>query len=205
MESVKNSAELRGVAAGGPVFSHAGRDTSYFVFPLAAERLSGAVDTVNVIAPARLLDIPVDGGGKKLSVMGDLRSYNNRSGVGTRLLINVFARGLRFDDGEDVNRISLEGVICRPPIFRRTPMGREICDVMLAVARRYGRCDYLPVIVWGRQAEAASVWGPGVRVRVDGRLQSRKYIKTGEDGVSLEKTAFEVSATDICRCTDDGG
>ncbi len=192
MENLNNSAELCGVMGGAPRFSHTSRGVDYFTFPLTARRLSGAGDTVNVILPERLLGEirPAEGG--RVRVLGEVRSFNNRSGVGSRLVISVFARALLPGEGEDLNRVVLRGTLCKPPNLRRTPMGREICDLMLAVNRPCGKSDYLPCIAWGHAAETASCWRVGTSAGIDGRLQSRIYVKQTELGEE-EKTAYEVS------------
>ena len=123
---------------------------------------------------------------------GELRSFNNKSGKGSKLVISVFAREISFTGEEDKNSVILIGTLCKPPNLRRTPMGREICDLMLAVNRKYGRSDYLPCIAWGRNAELASTWSVGKEIKITGRIQSRKYIKI-ENGEGIEKVAFEVS------------
>ncbi|MBR6311512.1 MAG: single-stranded DNA-binding protein, partial [Oscillospiraceae bacterium] len=115
MENLNNSAELCGVMGGAPRFSHTSRGADYFTFPLTARRLSGAGDTVNVILPERLLGEirPAEGG--RVRVLGEVRSFNNRSGVGSRLVISVFARALLPGEGEDLNRVVLRGTLCKPP------------------------------------------------------------------------------------------
>ena len=136
-----NSVTLRGVLAAPPRFSHQNKGERFYQFSLDVCRLSGAVDTIHIIAREPLLLSLEPGGGEKLCVSGEVRSFNNRSGVGAKLVITVFARELWLDDGEDENIIELTGALCKPPNYRITPMGREICDLMLAVRRRYGRSD----------------------------------------------------------------
>ena len=198
MEELKcgNYCMLRGTVREPPRLSHRSRQEEFYQFSLEVSRLSGAVDTIHIIARAALLDALEIGGGGKLCVKGELRSFNNRSGVGPRLVITVFARELWFDDGEDENTVELSGVLCKPPTLRVTPMGREISDLMLAVRRRYGRSDYLPCIAWGSSARAAACWDVGCAVRLTGRIQSRQYLKA-EDGETVEKTAYEVSIIHI--------
>ena len=194
MENLNNSAELCGIIVSAPRFSHSSRGASFYTFPLTARRLSGAADTVNVVMPEKLLEgVELPEGGR-VRVLGEVRSFNNRSGVGSRLVISVFARALLPGDGEDFNRVLLRGTLCKPPNFRRTPMGREICDLMLAVNRRCARSDYLPCIAWGSAAETAACWTVGTVTGIDGRLQSRVYVKQTEAG-ETEKTAFEVSVS----------
>ena len=144
--SVNNYAMLRGVLREPPRFSHENRSERFFRFSLDVCRLSGAVDTIHIIAREALLEALEPKGCEKLCVRGELRSFNNRSGVGARLVISVFAREIWLDDGADENVIELTGVLCKAPNYRITPMGREICDLMLAVRRRYGRSDYLPLL-----------------------------------------------------------
>ncbi len=189
--SGNNFAELCGTVAEAPVFSHFSREKSFYSFPLEVSRLSGAVDRVNVTVPESLAGAAASLAGDTAALCGELRSYNNKSGTGSRLLISVYAREIRPGD-EAKNRILLRGTVCKTPNYRRTPMGREICDIMLAVNRHYGRSDYLPCIMWGQNAQTAAFWRVGQRIALSGRLQSRKYIKT-ENGESTEKTAFEVS------------
>lgn len=189
-----NMVELCGTAAAEPVFSHKSKEREFYTMPLVVCRLSGAEDRVNVTVDRRMAQLCRDG--ERLRVCGELRSFNNRSGTGSRLVISVFARSVEPYTGEDTNRVELRGTVCKEPTYRRTPMGREICDLMLAVNRRYGRSDYLPCIIWGMGAEEAREWTVGRRVALTGRLQSRNYIKN-ENGVSVEKTAFEVSVADF--------
>ncbi len=191
-----NSVVLRGVMREAPIFSHASREEMFYLFSLDVSRLSGAVDTIRIIARRALLEDLEVNGAEKLRVTGELRSFNNRSGEGPRLVITVFARTLSFEDGDDENEVELGGVLCKQPVYRVTPMGREICDLILAVRRSYGRSDYLPCIAWGASARAAAEWPVGTAVRVSGRIQSRIYQKT-ENGITVDKTAYEVSAIRI--------
>ena len=132
--------------------------------------------------------------GRRLTVDGQLRSFNNKSGSGSRLVISVFAQLLipAGEEEEDRNRIALRGVICKPPVLRRTPLGRCISDMMLAVNRRYGRADYLPCIAWGQVAMITGNMAVGEALSLEGRVQSRAYTKVVE-GCAQERTAFEVS------------
>ena len=190
----KNSVELRGTLAAAPGYSHTSRGERFYVFPLDIRRLSGTVDTVNVVARESLLREAEVLEAGRVHVLGELRSFNNRSGVGAKLVITVFARSIGFDDGEDMNLVRLEGTICKPPTGRVTPLGRDICDIMLAVNRRCGRSDYLPCICWGSRAREYAHLSTGDPLTLTGRLQSRKYIKL-IDNEPVEKTAFEVSIT----------
>ena len=128
-----------------------------------------------------------------IAVTGQIRSHNIRADGSRRLLIFVFALTLAAEDGEPLNDVMLEGPICRDPTYRRTPLGREICDLMLAVPRTFHRADYLPCILWGRTAQSISNCQISDRIRLFGRLQSRTYTKLTEDG-PIERTAYEISA-----------
>lgn len=180
-----------------PVPSHRNHDQEFSKFQLAVCRLSGTEDRINVVVPSSALDVlgPLIQG-EELTVQGEIRTYNNRSGVGQRLVISVFARALERCSGEDVNQLQLSGTLCKPPIVRTTPLGRSICDMILAVNRRYGRADYLPCIAWGSLAHRCGMQRVGERMSLDGRLQSRAYTKVLQQG-SEERTAFEVSVMEI--------
>ena len=196
MDYENNYTRLCGTLAAPPAYSHSSRGQDFYAFPLQVRRLSGNTDTVNILLRQSLLAGLELQDRAKLYVEGQLRSFNNRRGEGARLVITVFARSLGFCDEEDSNLVQLCGTLCRPPNLRTTPMGRDVCDLMLAVNRRYGRSDYLPCICWGLQARQAAAWAVGDQVQLYGRLQSRAYIKLTEDG-PVEKTAYEVSVMEI--------
>lgn len=172
--------------------SHSNHGEVFWGFPLAVCRLSGTQDRLNILVPERLLGERWPQPGDEVTVRGEVRSFNNRSGLGSRLVITVLARQLIRESGEDDNRLSLTGVLCKPTVFRCTPLGRNICDLMLAVNRRYGRADYLPCIAWGTLAHRCAALDVGDKVKLEGRLQSRTYTKSLE-GRTEERTAFEVS------------
>lgn len=198
MISENNYVRLVGVMAGRPVYSHSSRGQDFYTFPLEVLRLSGNCDTLNIIVRPELLEgLEVEERGK-ICVCGQLRTFNNRRGDGAKLVITVFARELSLSDEEDTNLVQLTGTLCKTPNLRCTPMGRDICDLMLAVNRHYGRSDYLPCICWGIRAREAAIWTVGTRVHLIGRIQSRRYIKLCEAG-SVEKTAYEVSVTEIAE------
>lgn len=190
--NIRNHAVLRGILAAAPAFSHMSRGERFFIFPVETRRLSGTADTINVIARESLLRSAEIMEAGRIQVTGELRSFNNKRGEGARLVITVFAKELGFTDGEDMNVIELDGTLCKPPNLRVTPMGRDICDLMLAVNRRCGRSDYLPCICWGRRAREYSQLQVGDRLSLTGRIQSRPYIKLIE-GEPVEKVAYEVS------------
>jgi len=195
-EAKNNYAYLCGTLAAPPEYSHSARGVIFYTFPLLTERLSGAFDRVNIIARRELLGSLELCEAERIAVTGEVRSFNNKSGEGARLVITVYAKELTLTDEPDANEIYLCGTLCKNPNPRTTPMGRDICDLMLAVNRRYGRSDYLPCITWGLKAREAAAWGVGTRVRLSGRIQSRQYIKLIEDE-PVEKTAFEVSVIEI--------
>lgn len=189
----ENQALLVGEAVTEPEFSHESHGEDFFRLPVKSLRLSGAEDVINVIASRTLLERCPVRTGERVSVAGEVRSYNNNSGVGSRLVITLFAQELCRDRcGEDENRLRLAGVLCRKPVYRRTPLGREIADLLLAVNRSYARADYLPCIAWGAVAQQCARMDTGTGLRLQGRLQSRSYTKVLEGG-SVKRVAFEVS------------
>lgn len=188
-----NRAVLCGRVAAAPVPSHTNHSQLFCRFPLSVPRLSGQCDVLNIIAPRTLLDAHPLCEGEWVSLTGQLRSYNNKSGVGPRLIISVLARTLVPSDGEACNVVRLAGTVCKTPTFRRTPLGREICDVILAVNRRYGRADYLPCISWGAVAEQTALLDVGAPMALEGRIQSRTYTKSLSGSQTEQRTAYEVS------------
>lgn len=196
----ENRILLRGRLAGPPEESHVNHGVTYFRLPLAVRRLSGAEDRLNLVAAQSQLEALPLQPGDRLAVSGEVRTFNNRSGAGSRLVISVFARTLLPcpPEEEDDNRLTLSGALCKPPSLRVTPLGRTICDMILAVNRRYGRADYLPCIAWGSLAHLCGGLTVGDRVRLTGRLQSRLYNKTIE-GRLEERTAFEVSIMSLTQ------
>ena len=202
MEVSTNHVELWGVAAAGPVFSHENHAQRFYKFPLRVERLSGQADVPVVVASETLLGrFPVHDG-QPLRVTGQLRSFNNKSGQGSRLVITVLAQELAESDGGSYNRIELSGVLCKQPYLRRTPLGRSICDIILAVNRHYGRADYLPCIAWGQVASQVAQMTVGDRLALDGRVQSRTYTKMLDTGAE-ERVAFEVSIMQLAEENED--
>ena len=188
-----NHIELIGCPVCAPSYSHSNHGRQFYRFELEVTRLSGTHDRLPVLAPLELLEgCPIEEG-ECLCVSGQIRSFNNRFGSGSKLVISVLAESLCPSCSEHNNQVHLQGVICKEPIYRRTPLGREICDIMLAVNRVYHRADYLPCILWGRCAQNASVLPVGTGLQVCGRLQSRDYIKL-LDGIPQQRTAYEISA-----------
>lgn len=186
----QNEVLLEGQPLASPEWSHENHGTHFYRFFLRIPRLSGTPDTLPVLLPESQIDRVVPG--VPLRLQGQLRSFNNRSGVGSRLVLTVYGQSLQPGLGEPCNQILLSGSLCKPPVFRRTPLGRSICDLMLAVPRRYGRADYLPVIAWGQLAVQASALAVGDGVSLEGRVQSRTYHKVTDSGPE-ERIAYEVS------------
>lgn len=193
MEHMENRITLRGTLAELPSFSHENHGRRFFRFVLEVPRLSGAVDLLPVVAEEQLLGRLDPCGGGYITVIGQIRSHNLRQEGVRRLLVFVFASELIAEDGEPLNQVMLTGKLCREPVYRRTPLGREICDMMLAVPRAFRRADYLPCILWGRTALELSKCHVRDTVSLQGRLQSRVYTKQTADGL-IERTAYEISA-----------
>ena len=193
MEHIVNQITVRGQLVDLPEYSHENHGKRFYRFYLDIPRLSGNSDRLPVVAEERILDTIDLSGGRMLAVTGQIRSHNTRAAGSRHLLIFIFASSIVSDDGAPCNDVILEGPLCKEPIYRRTPLGREICDAMLAVPRTFRRADYIPCIFWGRTAEDIAICHTGDRIRVIGRLQSRTYIKHTEDG-QKERIAYEVSA-----------
>ena len=193
MEHTENHILLRGELLQLPQFSHENHHKRFYRFFLSVPRLSGAVDVLPVIAEEQVLNRMDLSGGAMLQVRGQIRSHNLRENGARKLLIFVFATDIVTTDEPPANEVVLQGALCRLPNLRRTPLGREICDVMLALPRAFKRADYLPCILWGRTAQEVSVCHTSNVIRIQGRLQSRVYTKVTERGTE-ERTAYEISA-----------
>ena len=192
----ENAGRFVGRVLSEPVFSHENHGEDYFRVMLRIDRLSGAEDTLPLLVSRTQLEQSPVFAGERLAAEGEVRSFNNRSGVGSRLVITVLARSVLPGVGEPCNQVWLRGTLCKPPILRRTPLGRDICDLLLAVNRRYRRADYLPCIAWGRLAQECGEMTTGDPLWLNGRLQSRTYLKNlGE--VTQERTAFEISISSL--------
>lgn len=197
----ENKILLRGQVGAPPAWSHRNHGVDYYAAPLRVPRLSGTDDVLNVVTADP--DPAVWAPGNWICVQGEVRSYNNRSGAGSKLVITVLARSAQPHEGEEgENRLTLAGALCRKPVARRTPLGREICDLLLAVNRPYGRADYLPCIAWGSLAVHCGALDVGDKLRLEGRLQSRQYHKL-INGEQVERTAFEISIMNLLP--EDGG
>ena len=193
MEHSENQIMLRGSLVELPQFSHDNHRKRFYRFTLCVPRLSGNEDLLPVIASEQVLESMDLSGGTMLRVEGQIRTHNVRENGARRLLIFVFATSVTAEEGEPINDVLLQGPLCRDASYRHTPLGREICDVMLAVPRAFHRADYVPCILWGRVAKEAALLQTGQQLRISGRLQSRVYTKLTDAGRE-ERTAYEVSA-----------
>ena len=193
MDQSTNQITLRGSLLSLPQFSHENHGKRFYRFTLEVPRLSGTVDLLPIVAEESIVESINPDGGEMLTVWGQVRSHNIRTDGVRHLLIFVFATAIIAEDGEPINDVVLEGPLCREPSYRRTPLGREICDIMLAVPRAFKRADYLPCILWGRTAQEGAECHTRDCIRIYGRLQSRNYTKMTENGPQ-ERTAYEISA-----------
>ncbi|MCX8128997.1 MAG: single-stranded DNA-binding protein [Clostridia bacterium] len=186
-------------------FSHEVYGEGFFYFLLDVPRLSDSCDKIPVTVSERLISKQKLEIGKIIEVEGQFRSYNSFNNEGNRLLLTVFAREITFLEDEkkikNPNQIFLNGYICKKPIFRTTPFGREITDILLAVNRPYNKSDYIPCIAWGRNARYSENLEIGDNIKVWGRIQSREYQKRLESGEVMTKTAYEISVSKMEVCT----
>lgn len=200
MEQIINQIRLCGSMMSPPRLSHENHGKRFYTFPMEVPRLSGTTDTLQIIVSEETMEQgdPCEGG--QLLITGQIRSFNRRTEEGRKLLISVYAETLSTCEDEAQNEVYLQGAICKEPVFRRTPLGREICDVMLAVNRPYNRTDYLPCILWGRTAEEISMLPVGAIIALTGRLQSRAYLKQLDTGRE-QRIAYEISALSAAPVT----
>ncbi|MBQ1930707.1 MAG: single-stranded DNA-binding protein [Lachnospiraceae bacterium] len=182
-------------------FSHEVFGEGFYMVDLAVNRLSDQEDRIPLMISERLIDVTADHRGQTLEAVGQFRSYNRHEGSKNRLVLSVFVREIRFleefTDYTKTNQIFLDGFICKDPIYRKTPLGREIADLLIAVNRPYGKSDYIPCIAWGRNARHASAFEVGSRVRIWGRVQSREYTKKLSELESEKRIAYEVSVSKL--------
>lgn len=182
-------------------FSHEVYGEGFYLVDISVSRLSDSVDYIPLMVSERLVDVTQSYIGETISVSGQFRSYNRHEEKKNRLILSVFVRELEFvDEIEDdikSNQIYLDGYICKEPIYRKTPLGREIADLLVAVNRSYGKSDYIPCICWGRNARYASSFEVGSHAEVYGRIQSREYIKKIGEEQTEKRVAYEVSVNKI--------
>ena len=196
-----NKVSVIGEIISGFTFSHEVFGEGFYLVNVAVSRLSEQADIIPLMISERLLDVKEDYIGCTVEAIGQFRSYNRHEGVKNRLVLSVFVREVEFIDeeldGAKTNHILLEGYICKKPVYRKTPLGREIADLLLAVNRPYGKSDYIPCICWGRNARYASGFEVGEHVQILGRIQSRDYVKKISETETQTRTAYEVSVSKL--------
>ena len=196
-----NQVLIAGEIVSGFTYSHEVYGEGFYMVEVAVNRLSNYADYIPVMVSERLIDVTENYEGQYISVVGQFRSYNRHEEKKNRLVLSVFAREIEFtgEPGEDVksNQIFLDGYICKEPIYRKTPLGREIADLLIAVNRSYGKSDYIPSICWGRNARYAAGFAVGEHVQIWGRIQSREYVKKLNEFETEKRIAYEVSVSKI--------
>ena len=190
-----------GEIIGGFSFSHEIYGEGFYMVDILVPRLSESADRIPLMVSERLLDVKKDYNGMNVKVSGQFRSYNRHEERKNKLVLSVFVREWEFIDeverSEMTNHIELDGFICKEPVYRKTPLGREIADILLAVNRPYGKSDYIPCISWGRNARYANEFEVGSRCKVIGRIQSREYMKKITEEQVEKKVAYEVSVSKL--------
>ena len=196
-----NQVTIIGQIASEFAFSHEVFGEGFYIVEILVNRLSNSCDRIPVMVSDRLMDVTQDYIGEYIAAHGQFRSYNRHEEQKNRLVLSVFAREIEFmeeqPDGSKTNSILLDGYICKEPIYRKTPLGREIADVLLAVNRPYGKSDYIPCICWGRNARFASGFEVGEHIQVLGRIQSREYVKKISETETEKRVAYEVSVSKL--------
>ncbi len=193
-----NRAEVIGEVASSLEMSHEIYGEKFYLFTLKIPRLSGISDNVRVMISDRLLSCMPLSIGDIVEIDGQFRSYNSYENGDNRLVLTVFTKDIRYAENteeKNPNSLYLNGFICKPPVYRTTPFGREITDLLLAVNRSYNKSDYIPVIAWGRNARFCKSINVGDNIKVWGRIQSRVYQKHISEDEVIEKTAYEVSVS----------
>lgn len=196
-----NQVTVIGEIVSGFIFSHEVFGEGFYMLDILVKRLSDSSDVIPLMVSERLLDVNQDYRGKNICVQGQFRSYNRHEEKKNRLVLSVFAREIEFveevDDNVKTNQIFLDGYICKAPVYRKTPLGREIADLLIAVNRPYGKSDYIPCICWGRNARFASSFEIGGHAQVWGRIQSREYTKKIDEANSEKRVAYEISVSKL--------
>lgn len=198
MEIKNNQVTLSGVVKSGFIFSHTVCGENFYMVTICSERLSEEADYLPLMISDRLFDIKQDLSGKFIVVNGQFRSYNDWKDGRSRLKLYVYARDIQITEHTlPKNYITLDGFLCKESVYRKTPKGKNITDLMIAVNRPYGKSDYIPCICWGRNARFAASLFVGCHVRLEGRIQSREYGKVLPSGEREIHTAYEVSVSKI--------
>lgn len=196
-----NQVTIMGEVVSEFTFSHEVFGEGFYMVEVLVRRLSNSHDRIPLMVSERLIDVTQDYRGEYIMVNGQFRSYNRHEEDRNRLVLSVFAREISFVeeelDGAKTNNILLDGYICKAPVYRKTPLGREIADLLLAVNRPYGKSDYIPCICWGRNARYASSFEVGEHVQVLGRIQSREYVKKLSEVETEKRVAYEVSVSKL--------
>ena len=196
-----NQVTIMGKVATEFSFSHEVFGEGFYMVEVEVKRLSNSEDRIPLMISERLIVVTQDYTGEYIMVHGQFRSYNRHEEQKNRLVLSVFVREISFmeeePDGTKTNSIWLDGYICKEPIYRKTPLGREIADLLLAVNRPYGKSDYIPCICWGRNARYASGFEVGEHVQLLGRIQSREYVKRISDTETEKRVAYEVSVSKL--------
>ena len=196
-----NQVTIMGQVASEFEFSHEVFGEGFYIVEVLVKRLSNSCDRIPLMDSERLIDVTQDYTGEFIMASGQFRSYNRHEEQKNRLVLSVFVREISFmeeePDGSKTNSILLDGYICKEPIYRKTPLGREIADLLLAVNRPYGKSDYIPCICWGRNARYASGLEVGEHVQVLGRIQSREYVKKLSETETEKRVAYEVSVSKL--------
>lgn len=196
-----NQVLMRGVISAGFTFSHQVLGEGFYMTEIQVKRLSDAEDRIPVMVSERLVDVTQDPVGEYVEIRGQFRSYNKHEEDHNRLILSLFAREISYANKEEepdhLNKILLDGYICKPPVYRKTPFGREIADVLLAVNRAYDKSDYIPCICWGRNARYASSFEVGSHLQMEGRIQSRKYVRKLDEENTEKRVAYEVSVSGL--------
>ena len=191
-------------------FSHEVFGEGFYLVDVSVNRLSDSVDIIPLMISERLVDITKDYRGMKIEVSGQFRSYNRHVGEKNKLILSIFVREIEFIEEDEIpeeqsksNQIFLDGYVCQPPVYRKTPLGREIADILIAVNRPYGKSDYIPCIAWGRNARYAASIEVGGHLQVQGRVQSREYTKRIDEEQVEKRVAYEVSVSKIDVIEDE--
>lgn len=196
-----NQVTIMGTIVSGYQFSHEIFGENFYMVDVQVPRLSDSADIIPIMISERIVDVEVNAVGANVIINGQFRSYNRHESKKNRLLLSVFARDIEFVDevleNEKTNQIYLDGYICKPPVYRKTPLGREITDLLLASNRPYGKSDYIPCICWGRNARYASSFEVGMRCVIWGRIQSREYMKKISEDELERRIAYEVSVSKL--------